>query len=403
MFSRVTFCIPTYNRAEQLRSLLQHLCSFEKISPEIAISDNASSDSTQEIVSDFSDRYPNIRYKRQEKLVGPTLNFFAAVHQATSEYIMFLGDDDSVDERVILQTLGYIEANPKLSAVVGGFDKIDPTTGETSGHHYLTDKEKVLTQNSRAELFSLGHYLENGIFRRDIYQQFFHNTAFSYPVGWEFLDICLSKGPVLVAPGPIMLKGDGKNRDGRKNYQIQVQDFSRADIEVFMSRSWRKPRRSKELASVHSCAVAKMELFLEGSIQLAAHDSLPIAADHYLRKRGAYGTPSSARWKENFDWKWPLIAARILALVESLQGVHGIAIEQVTDSDKLASALSSRNQEIDIKQIPSSEMLTWQTAEGVFLVAGNYSILSERQERFATPPEWHVALDDLLNVDFCLE
>jgi abequosyltransferase len=93
----VTIAIPTWNRATflqltllQLESQLADLvCDFE-----ILISDNASSDSTVEIVNDFLSRNLPIRYLRNQENIGSDHNIAQCFNQASGRYVLILGDDD---------------------------------------------------------------------------------------------------------------------------------------------------------------------------------------------------------------------------------------------------------------------------------------------------------------------
>ena len=63
MKTRLSICIPTYNREPFLRELLNSI--VEQANPtdvQIAISDNASSDKTKELVDEFKKIYSNIVY-----------------------------------------------------------------------------------------------------------------------------------------------------------------------------------------------------------------------------------------------------------------------------------------------------------------------------------------------------
>lgn len=66
----VSICIPTYNRADCLKMSLESLVAQEEFKSgkvEIVISDNASTDSTEEVGKAFSSEYPGIHYHRNDK------------------------------------------------------------------------------------------------------------------------------------------------------------------------------------------------------------------------------------------------------------------------------------------------------------------------------------------------
>lgn len=69
----LSICIPTYNRAEYLKNSIQSIISQEEFKDgqvEIVISDNASSDETEDIVRPYAKKYKNIIYFRNEKNIN---------------------------------------------------------------------------------------------------------------------------------------------------------------------------------------------------------------------------------------------------------------------------------------------------------------------------------------------
>lgn len=91
----VSLCIPSFNRDYMLKYLLNHYvgCSEFDDTIEIVISDNASTDSTQQMVSDFIKQYPskNIRYYRNEKNIGAK-NFMESIRHAKGKYAKMCND-----------------------------------------------------------------------------------------------------------------------------------------------------------------------------------------------------------------------------------------------------------------------------------------------------------------------
>lgn len=90
----LSICIPTFNRACNLkRSLDAYVnCSSFNDEVEIIISDNASTDETQVIGEDYSSRYSNIKYFRNETNVKDS-NFCLALDRATGVYVKLQNDN----------------------------------------------------------------------------------------------------------------------------------------------------------------------------------------------------------------------------------------------------------------------------------------------------------------------
>ena len=94
----LTIAIPTYNRAIYLRQTLAQLqleiLSYHLSNIEILVSDNASPDSTQQVVAEFQDSGFNIRYLLNADNIGSDANIAQCFNAANGHYVLILGDDD---------------------------------------------------------------------------------------------------------------------------------------------------------------------------------------------------------------------------------------------------------------------------------------------------------------------
>lgn len=93
----ISITIPTYNRAKYLsvclRYLIPQIKKFEN-KVEVIICDNASFDSTADVVVRYSRETGNIKYIRNEKNLGYAGNQVKCIENATGKYIAILCDDD---------------------------------------------------------------------------------------------------------------------------------------------------------------------------------------------------------------------------------------------------------------------------------------------------------------------
>ncbi|WP_235777321.1 glycosyltransferase family 2 protein [Pseudomonas piscis] len=114
--SKLSIAIPTCNRATFIEHfLILHRPLLEKHGINILISDNASTDNTQEVVKNFKKTYSNLEYRQNEENLGADRNIELALKMSTTEYTWLLGDTYCFDEKL----LNYI-----LSAIESGFDHI---------------------------------------------------------------------------------------------------------------------------------------------------------------------------------------------------------------------------------------------------------------------------------------
>ena len=120
----VSIGIPTYNRAngyfrEALKSALA-----QTYSPlEIIVSDNASSDDTEDVVRSFND--PRIRYFRQTANIPANDNFNFCLEQAKGSYFVLLHDDDLLDPHMVQTCVDALDGGTDVGVVITGTRLID--------------------------------------------------------------------------------------------------------------------------------------------------------------------------------------------------------------------------------------------------------------------------------------
>jgi len=120
----LSICIPTYNRSKYLReaieSVLEQIDQSKVDKIELVISDNASTDETEAVVSRYIDRHQvRLKYSRNATNVGSDGNILCVVARSSGKYIWVLGDDDLVIDGAIDRLLAEIEANKNVDIYFG--------------------------------------------------------------------------------------------------------------------------------------------------------------------------------------------------------------------------------------------------------------------------------------------
>ena len=102
----LSIAIPTWNRDkfldESLKALISQITEL-KVDIEIVISDNASTDSTQNLIQQLMEQYSFIRYYRNSENLGLDKNVGLAVERATGKYVWLFGDDDLPAPQAVAQ------------------------------------------------------------------------------------------------------------------------------------------------------------------------------------------------------------------------------------------------------------------------------------------------------------
>ena len=91
---KVSIGLPVFNGERYLREALDSLLGQTFRDFELIVSDNASTDSTAEIVRAYEQSDPRIRYFRQATTIGIGENFLFVLHQSRSEMFMWASHDD---------------------------------------------------------------------------------------------------------------------------------------------------------------------------------------------------------------------------------------------------------------------------------------------------------------------
>lgn len=123
--------VPTYNRAAYLPDLfdsiireLATLDAADRTRVEVCVSDNASTDETEQVVARYSGLLP-VRLSRHPTNVGPDRNFLAAVAMGRGEFCWLMGSDDAIETGGLARVIAALRATPDaagLSLNVAGYD-----------------------------------------------------------------------------------------------------------------------------------------------------------------------------------------------------------------------------------------------------------------------------------------
>jgi glycosyltransferase involved in cell wall biosynthesis len=108
----VSIGLPVYNAERYLAQALDSLLGQDHSNLELIVSDNASSDSTQEICTSYAHRDSRLRYHRSEKNMGAVWNFNRVFELATGEYFMWAAHDDLRDPSYVSACLAALRQRP---------------------------------------------------------------------------------------------------------------------------------------------------------------------------------------------------------------------------------------------------------------------------------------------------
>lgn len=113
----VTIGIPVYNEEKYIAQTLLSAVGQTYQDIRILVSDNASTDSTFEIIQDIANQYSNIKVIRQPHNIGATANFEYVMQLADTEYFCWLGGHDILEKEYIQKALNIYESAESLALV----------------------------------------------------------------------------------------------------------------------------------------------------------------------------------------------------------------------------------------------------------------------------------------------
>ncbi len=106
--------LPVFNGEKYLEALLDSVLGQTYSDFNLIISDNASTDRTQEICRSYAAQEPRICYHRNEKNIGATQNWYRVFDLSASEYFAPVAHDDSYDPEYMRKCLEVLAGDPSV-------------------------------------------------------------------------------------------------------------------------------------------------------------------------------------------------------------------------------------------------------------------------------------------------
>ncbi len=111
----VSVCVPTYNKARYLRKSLDSIINQTYGNLEIIVSDNPSTDNTEEMVKSFTDE--RMKYYRNPTNIGCYNNYNRCLKVATGEFVAFYHSDDIYELSIVEKEVESLQNHTDVAAV----------------------------------------------------------------------------------------------------------------------------------------------------------------------------------------------------------------------------------------------------------------------------------------------
>ncbi|TMM43840.1 MAG: glycosyltransferase family 2 protein [Actinobacteria bacterium] len=170
----VSIGLPVRNAGSRVADVVRSVLAQDHTDLELVISDNASTDDTEDVCRELAKSDSRIAYHRQPQNVGLLNNFVYVIGAATGTYFRWIGDDDRLEPDLVSRSLQVFAADPRLILVTTGISYSGPD-GEVRGGRYhgtaLGSDDPVERFVEMLRLLNAGHLMIDplyGTMRRDV-------------------------------------------------------------------------------------------------------------------------------------------------------------------------------------------------------------------------------------------
>jgi len=251
----ISICIPTYNRAKNLKKNLELLNNqivdsglLNKV--EVIVSNNGSTDDTAQVLSSF-DGSMKLTAICQSTNIGAERNILAVLKASTADFVMLLGDDDYLEPSYIKDCVNAIEKYPQLGCLVANYCDYYPENDKLGAlrepncktQYYIAGFNACVENAWRAHQLSGLTFRKEGVFEEymkrglhNLYPQVFFvaYTALRYDV-LHFGNLCLRVSSVPQVKKAWSYGEDGLLSDFMDNFvHLQINIFQRIRMERFL-------------------------------------------------------------------------------------------------------------------------------------------------------------------------
>jgi glycosyltransferase involved in cell wall biosynthesis len=122
----VSIGLPVRNAGNRVTEVVRSVLAQDHQNVELVISDNASTDDTEDVCRALAKEDSRIAYHRQAGNIGLLNNFMAVIDLASGTHFRWIGDDDRLEPAFVSRCLAEFAADPGLILVTTGLDYAGP-------------------------------------------------------------------------------------------------------------------------------------------------------------------------------------------------------------------------------------------------------------------------------------
>lgn len=234
----LTIAIPTYNRCGLLRMTLDSVMEQWVEGVEIIVSDNGSTDDTQNMMRDYCKNH-NICYYRYAENYGMDKNFLNCIKKSNGKYVHLLSDDDILLPGAVEKILGIIEKEKpdyiNLNSVTYSTKKYEPERKHIPRMKLVED---LVSYNKKEYMEILGVYItyisatiiKKINFERIINPEKYFGTHFLH--AHLVLDMLRENTSKVVITREAYLAAKNNNSGGFNLYEVWIKQYKKLLLET---------------------------------------------------------------------------------------------------------------------------------------------------------------------------
>ena len=123
----IAIVVPNYNHASFLSESLTSIASQTTAPDEVLIIDDASTDDSVRVITEFIASHPTWKLIRHDERLGVNVTQNEGIHQVQSDWILFLGADDELHPTYLAKVVDQLSRGPDAGLVCACVELIGRT------------------------------------------------------------------------------------------------------------------------------------------------------------------------------------------------------------------------------------------------------------------------------------
>jgi glycosyltransferase involved in cell wall biosynthesis len=226
--------LPVYNGGKLLPQAIESILSQDFSNFELIISDNGSTDETQEVCLYYNQRDRRIKYFRFDENHGMLTNFLNVLGHADAPYFMFATHDDLREKTLISSCLPFIEKDKSVALVYPRSKVVDANSNFIGfGEDRLTASQESPQERFKHVIweFTMGNSIL-GIFRLSIIKKITSWGKALYGDNLVMAEVALL-GKIIQIDAPLFIRRLTRNYNYRTHDERNAQLIAEGDPRLF--------------------------------------------------------------------------------------------------------------------------------------------------------------------------